>query len=240
MIFAVFFLDIFSDDSQIGSDLPKVSSSLPENVVTGTTEPSSEEVTEDYDSLMFDLKGKYFEITKEKYKEYFTLEAVYEFNDEYEKDQIIDQDIKSGEPFKKGQKITVKVSKGKTISDIPDYSGLTISQYETKLKQAGISNYSLVPQQTSTYGSPNTVLQLVVNGKTAKPGDKFDNSKNDALVVYYLPEDAVIITEPPATEPPTEPPTEAPVVTDAPVEVQPATEAPQESAPVPEQNVDVQ
>ncbi len=250
MIIAVWFLDIFAgdNDSDVDSSLSS-SSSMTDNVVTGTTEPSTEVETEVLDSLMFDLKGKYFEITKDKYKEYFTLEATFEFNDEYQKDQIFEQEIAAGEPFKKGQKINVKVSKGKAVTEIPDYANMTVSQYESLLKQAGIINYSLIAEDTAASGTPNTVIQLQVSGQLVKPGDKFDNTENHSLVVYYLSKDAVIATEPPPTEPPTEaptePPTEAPTEapTDAPTEAPtpaptepPAPEQPQENQNQEQQN----
>lgn len=212
MVIAVVFLNMFSkDDDTSGSSFPDRSSSVADNIIDGTTEPSSEPATEASDSIMFDLRGKYFENTKEKYKEYFTLEPIYEYNDEYEKDQIFEQSIEPNAPFNKGDKITVKVSKGKTTAIIPEYDGYTISQYESQLKQAGISNYSLIEERSASSGTPNTVTQLQVNGQRVSPGDTFNNAEGQNLIVYYLSKDAVIATTaPPTPEPTTEPPTPEP------------------------------
>lgn len=229
MIIAVAFLKVLGgDEEENSSTVLPASTSVSANVVEGTTETTTETTTEETDSIMFDLKGKYFENTKEKYKNYFTLEAIYEFNDQYEKDQIFEQSLEPGAPFRKGDKITVKVSKGKSSAQIPDFKDCTITQYEQKLKEAGITEYSLIAESTSTWGTPNTVTQLQVDGKRVNPGDTFNNSDNKKLIVYYLSPDAVIVTQPPTTEPPTEAPT-----------TEPPTEAPTEApTPEPEQSTD--
>lgn len=229
MIIAVAILNNFSDRNSGSSSLGELNSSISDNIIDATTEPTTETTTEQTDSIMFDLKGKYFENTKDKYKEYFTLEAVYEYNDQYEKDQIFEQSVAPSEPFNKGAKITVKVSKGKATATIPDFKDITVSEYESAIKQAGITNYSFVAESTATSGKPNTVTQLQVDGSVVNPGDTFNNDSTGKLIIYYLSKDAVIATtaaptEAPTTEPPT---TEAPT-TQAPTEAptQPPTEAP--------------
>jgi len=67
---------------------------------------------------MFDLKGKFYESIKEKYKEYFILEADYQYNDEFEADQIFDQSVQPGEPFNTGDKIIVKKQETADDGDI--------------------------------------------------------------------------------------------------------------------------
>lgn len=241
MVIAVAFLNLFSrDDDETGSNTGF--SSLADNVVEVTTTTTTETTTEGGDGIMFDLKGKYFEITKEKYADFFELVAEFEYNDEYAADQIFEQEIAVGDSFTQGQKITVKVSKGKETVVIPDFAGYTISQYETILKQEGIMYYSLVPETTAASGTPNTVTQLLVDGNKVNPGDVFSNKDGKNLVVYYLSSEAVIVTtttttttappvettttpaptEPPSTEPPTDPPVEAdpPVNTDENIDVQ--------------------
>ncbi len=240
MIIAVAFLNLFSRDDDTDNSIGF--SSVADNVVEVTTTTTTQTTTEAGDGIMFELRGKFFDITKEKYADYFELVAEYEYNDEYAADQIFEQEIAVGEPFVQGQKITVKVSKGKEIATIPDFKGYTITQYENILKQEGIINYSLVPESTATSGTPNTVTQLLVDGKKVNPGDTFSNKDGKNLVVYYLSSDAVIVTttttfattttaaettttaapvvtEPPTTEAPvvTEPVTDPPVVTDQPV-----------------------
>lgn len=224
MIVAVACWNVFfggNKNNESGS-LPSFNSSMNDNVIDSTTEPT-EETTTDGNSVMFDLKGKYFDITKEKYKDYFVLEPVYDYNDEYEKDRIFDQDVKPDQPFTRGQTITVKVSKGKTSGIIPDYKGITASQFEAELKKAGISNYEMIPQRTASSGTPNTVITLMADGKTVNVGDTFSNAGDKKLCVYYLPSDAEIVTQPPTEAPTTEAPTEAPTT------AEPTTEAPTEA-----------
>ena len=222
MIIAVVFLNKFSkkdgdDDLNIFA-----SSSVADNNVEGTTESETEPTTEDGDGVMFDLKGKFYESIKEKYKEYFILEADYQYNDEFEADQIFDQSVQPGEPFNTGDKIIVKVSKGKSVSIIPEYGDITPSQYESELKKAGISSYSFVELTAASSGTPNTVLQLQVDGVTVEPGSSFNNAEGKHLVIYYLSPDAVIATAAPSTEAPTEAQTNAPTEasTEAPTEAQ--------------------
>lgn len=224
MVIAVAFLNLFSKDDEMTSNSFNYSS-VADNIVDATTNTSTETTTEAGDGIMFDLKGKYFDITKEKYADFFELIAEYEYNDEYPADQIFDQEIAVGEPFTQGQKINVKVSKGKETVIIPDFAGYTITQYENILQQEGIVNYSLVAEKSAASGTPNTVTQLLVDGQKVNPGDTFSNKEGKNLVVYYLSSDAVIgttappttapppvetTTAAPATEPPTDPPTDAP------------------------------
>lgn len=240
MIIAVVFLNIFSKDDDNGSSFPDRSSSVADNIVDGTTEPSTEPTTESSDSIMFDLRGKYFENTKEKYQEYFTLEAIYEYNDDYEKDQIFEQSVEPNAPFNKGDKITVKVSKGKSTAVIPEYDGYTIAQYESQLKQAGITNYSLIPENSATSGTPNSVTLLQVDGKSVKPGDTFNNAEGQKLIVYYLSKDAVIATTAPPTEAPTPEPTEPPTPEPTEPPTQAPTEPPTDQPDVPQEGGDSQ
>ncbi len=228
LIIAAFCWKIFFGDTP-GSDTstPSLSSSMLDNVVDATAD-TTEEATTEGNSVMFDLTNKVFDMTKDKYKDYFELVAVYEYNDTIEKDRIFDQDVKPDQPFTRGQKITVKVSKGKAVAIIPEYKNLTASQYETELKKAGVTAYEMIPQLTASSGVPNSVLMLQVDGKTIKAGDQFNNEEGKKLYVYFLSKDAEIKTEPPTQAPTEAPRTEAPTQapTEAPTQVPPpSTEA---------------
>lgn len=231
MIIAVVLLNLFSKNSDGDSLNGFASSSIADNIVTGTTEPTTETTSENTDSIMFDLKGKYIEITQEKYAEYFTLNPIYEYNDEYDKDQIFEQEIAAGSPFTKGDTITVKVSKGKATAIIPDYKDCTVSQYESALKQAGITNYSLIEENSSSSGTPNTITSLQIDGKTVNAGESFNNAEGSKLIVYYLSKNAVVSTTAPTTQAATEAPTTTPPTTQAPTEAptEAQTEAPTEA-----------
>ncbi|MBR2284376.1 MAG: PASTA domain-containing protein [Ruminococcus sp.] len=197
------------------------SSSQVDNIVTDTTESATDEAVK-LDTEMPDLVGKFYELTEKKYKDYFTFEAIYEYNDYYETDMIYEQDVEPGEMVAQGSTVRVWVSKGKDSAIIPDYTGLTVSQYENRLKEAGISNYSLIAS-ANDWAAPNTVTMLMIDGSTVNAGDYYSNKNNSKLIVYYCPAEADTprvedITEPPTVSPMTEAPTEE--ITEAPTEYQ--------------------
>lgn len=191
VIISVFIMRVFVPKNPGNeSSLSRNSSSLSENIVT---DPQSGEDTTDEavaDTEMPNLVGKFFDFTKEKYKDYFQFEETYEYDDVHEIDMITAQDIDAGTLVVKGSVVKITVSKGKEKADIPSYSGLTVSQYENELKKAGISSYSFV-EATGSYGYPDTITQLQVDGKEVWAGQSFSN-KDSKLIVYYIPEDAEV------------------------------------------------
>ncbi|MCR4888252.1 MAG: PASTA domain-containing protein [Ruminococcus sp.] len=235
LILVVFIVKAFvpanNDDE---SDFSRPSSSISENIVTGETEATTVAETKP-DTDMPDLVGKFFSLTEKKYEDYFKFEAEYEYNNDHEADVIFEQDIKPGTNVAQGCTVKLKVSKGKEGADIPDYNGLTVSQYENRLKEAGITNFSLVVSSNG-WGTPNTVAQLQVDGKQVNVGSFYSNKDGKKLIVYYYPENAQGVPE--TTQAYTEyqqqyETTAAPVVTtEAPVYTEPATQAPVVTEPV--------
>ncbi|MBQ1463953.1 MAG: PASTA domain-containing protein [Ruminococcus sp.] len=225
---------------------PTGASIVTDNIVTGeNTTSATEATTLKADTEMPNLVGKYYEFTEEKYKDYFVFEAIYDYNNDYESDMIYEQDIKPGTLVAQGSLVKVKVSKGNEGAMIPEYEGLTLSQYENRLKEAGITNYSLIAS-TSEWGTPGSITQLQVNGSIVTAGGYFSNKDGNKLIVYYIPNETVYETEAPATEAPapvvTEAVTEAPaaVVTDAPVVTEPASNEPDPFTPEPVTDAQVQ
>lgn len=231
------------DDS---SDTLNNNSTVTDNVVSGTTDPTATTLPDDIE--MPDLERRFFELTKEKYQDSFVLDPEYEYNDEYDTDMIFEQDIEPGTMISKGTVVTVKVSKGKESAIIPDYADCTVSEYKNRLEKAGISdfNYQFIASKNS-YGKPNSIIELQVEGKTITVGSFFSNKEGKKLTVYYVPEDGgeaqttaysqttepvttqttVATTAPITTTPPvTEPPVTDPPVTDPPVTDPPATTPP--------------
>jgi len=170
------------------SSISNSSNSSPEEEQTVT-----EAVTERFDTIMPDLVGKYYNITEQKYSEYLNFEVIYDYNDDFETDYIFEQNIKAGEQIASGSTVRVKVSKGKETAEIPKYSGLTADEYEEKLKEAGISNYSMIAMPTASSGTPNTVVQLQIGSKLVYPGTVFSNKEGSKLIIYYLPENVEIL-----------------------------------------------
>lgn len=223
LIIAVFVFNILGVGNNADSSDVKKNSSVTDNIVTGTTD-TTKETTLPKDIAVPDLYKKYYDHTKEKYKDYFILEPTFEYNDNYEADMIFEQDPEPDTMITAGSVIKVKVSKGKESATIPDYNGCTVSEYKSRLEEAGISdfNYQFI-QSNSGYGMPNTVIELQVDGKRVYSGDFFSNKEGKKLTVYYIPEDAPVqttaayteqqYTETTTAEATTETPTEPPTTT---------------------------
>ncbi len=174
-----------SEDSNVRSSRTSTTS---DNVVSGTTDPS-EEATGPKDTEVPNFKGKFYENIKEKWSDYLVLDPTYEYNDQYDSDMIFEQSIEAGTMVSTGTVVKVKVSKGKESATIPDFNGCTVSQYKSRLEAAGISdfNYQFLPSN-SYYGTPNTVIELQVDGKVVTPGTFFSNKEGKKLTIYYVPE----------------------------------------------------
>lgn len=207
-----------SEDSNVRSSRTSTTS---DNVVSGTTDPS-EEATGPKDTEVPNFKGKFYENIKEKWSDYLVLDPTYEYNDQYDSDMIFEQSIEAGTMVSTGTVVKVKVSKGKESATIPDFNGCTVSQYKSRLEAAGISdfNYQFLPSN-SYYGTPNTVIELQVDGKVVTPGTFFSNKEGKKLTIYYVPEASEQQTTQSqwtetTTASPTEDVTQAP--TDAPTE----------------------
>ncbi|MDE6539791.1 MAG: protein kinase, partial [Ruminococcus sp.] len=191
MIIAVFIINMITDtqtNRQQNSELRQQNTtSASNNVVSGDTSETEEE-TEVPDTLMPDLVGKFYETVSEKYKDFFTLEPEYEYNNEYEMDMIFWQSIEPDEQIIGGRAtVQVKVSKGRETAIIPAYEDMTIVDYQAKLKEAGISNYSILATKSDKV-KPDVVISLQVEGKEVKPGDTFSNKDGKKLIVYYYSE----------------------------------------------------
>lgn len=193
MIIAVFIINMITDtqsDRQHNSELRQQNTTVSDNVVSGDTEETTEEETEEFpDTLMPDLVGKFYELTAEKYKDFFILVPEYEYNNDYEADMIFWQNIDPGEQLIGGRAtIEVKVSKGRETAVIPAFEDVEIKDYQAKLKDAGISNYSILATKSDKKVNPNVVIGLQVEGKDVKPGDTFSNKDGKKLIVYYYSE----------------------------------------------------
>ncbi|MCR4794588.1 MAG: PASTA domain-containing protein [Ruminococcus sp.] len=226
MTLAVIIIHMFSNPEQEESETVKPKRpSVTENVID---EPDT---TMAADTVMPDLVGKFYEHSKELWKEHFVLDADYSYNDDYENDMIFEQSIKAGEMLSQGQVVKVKVSKGKSSAYIPDYNGLTVDQYKNALDKAGISdfNYQFVESKNS-YGKANTVVEIQVDGKPVKPNDFFSNKEGKKLTVYFVSETSAApqYTTAAPTQTTAVVTTQAPVVTtQAPVVTQPPTNPPE-------------
>lgn len=195
MIIAVFIINMITNtqtNRQRNAELRQQNTtSVSDNVVAGNVkeeETTEEETEEPVDTVMPDLVGKYYELTAEKYKDFFNLNPEYEYNNEYEADMIFWQYIEPGEQLIGHATIDVKVSKGRETAIIPAFEDVEIKDYQAKLKEAGISNYSILATRTDKKVKPNVVIGLQVESKDVKPGDTFSNKDGKKLIVYYYSE----------------------------------------------------
>ncbi len=204
---------------------PLFNQSKPDNSSSNSRDSMSSNVISDEDddfdetasdTEMPDLVGKFYSLCEEKYKDYFKFVPEYVYDDDTEADMIMEQDVEPGTYISQGSTVNLVVSKGAKGGTIPKYDGLTVSQYENELKKAGISNYSLV-KSSSTWGIPDTVSQLQIDGKSVTPGIYFSNEDGKKLIVFYISKDANVIPQPV---------TQAPTVPATTTAVQPQTQAP--------------
>ncbi|MBR1593118.1 MAG: PASTA domain-containing protein [Ruminococcus sp.] len=167
--------------------------SVSDNIVTGEAEEADTSAAA-VEVEVPDIVGQFYQLVQTKYGDDFTFEASYEYNDVYESDVIFEQDVSAGTKAVKDSVIKLKISKGRDNTKIPDYADINVSQYEIRLKEAGISNYSLI-SSTDTWGNPNSVVALKVDGKEVKVGDEFSNSSGKKLEVYYYPSDGSSVSQ---------------------------------------------
>src|SRR5690554_2007008 len=87
-----------------------------------------------------DLKGMYKEEAKEEVEklglEFSVVNEV--FNNEFEKDQVVNQRTKAGEKVKEGYTIEVTVSKGNNLVKVPNLVNENISEIDDLLKEANL------------------------------------------------------------------------------------------------------
>jgi serine/threonine-protein kinase len=217
MIIVVVIYSILHDPARDDADSRANNTSVSDNVVSGTTEDTTGAADTASDTEVPSFTKKFYDHEKEKWKDFFELEAVYEYNNDFDHDMIFEQDVEAGTMVAKGTTIKVKVSKGPETAIIPDYTGLTAAQYKTRLQQAGISefNYQFTKSELK-YGTPDSVIELQVDGKRVAAGTKFDNKEGKKLIVYYLGSDTQQQTQPPEQPTDVPEPTDIPEPTDAP------------------------
>ena len=256
VIIVAFLLPVFR---QSGSSESSSDSSVSSDESSSEIEKETLQQDLSGDVQMPELTGKFLQIAMGQYEDYFTFDIDSMYDNDIEMDMIVEQSIDAGKWVAKGSLVKLVVCKGKEGADIPEYEGLTVSQYENKLKKAGISNYSML-EMASGYGVPDSISQLQVDGKQVNPGEYFSNKEGKKLIVYYLSKDsdvkpistdtgiavsvpasteqqAVSTTVPPKTEAPkteapkTEPPQTEPPRTEPPQTEPPRTDPPQTEPP---------
>ena len=250
LLFLILLVLLFLIKPLISTNEPAESSSSSRDSFESNIVDEDPDITADVsgNTEMPEFVGKFYSLSKEKYAEYFKFEVEYEFSDEIGADIILEQNIEKGTYVEQGSVVKLVVSKGPEGGTIPKYDGLSVSQYENELKKAGISNYSFV-KSSSTWGVPDTISQLQIDGKATAPGVYFSNKDGKKLIVFYIAKDASYVPQTATqatavsstittvattaatvatTQATTQPPTEAtaPPATDPPATLPPATDPP--------------
>jgi beta-lactam-binding protein with PASTA domain len=112
--------------------------------------------------------------------EYVLLDSV-DFNKDYPKHTVVEQDPIAGAKVKEGRKIYIKInSSGFTTVRIPDLIEKTFRQAVPTLKSLGLEEGKITYKP---YLGKDMVLEMWLNGKKLNPGDKvFKSSKIDLVL----------------------------------------------------------
>ena len=112
--------------------------------------------------------------------EYVLLDSV-DYNKDYPKHSVVDQDPLPGAKVKEDRKIYIKInSSGFKTVRIPDLIEKTYRQAIPTLKSLGLEEGKITYK---SYLGKDMVLEMYFNGKKLKPGDKvFKSSKIDLVL----------------------------------------------------------
>ena len=125
---------------------------------------------------MLNLVGQYLNVVKTDSKySMLTVEAEYEYNEQYPEGVIIKQSIEPDEPIKEGQTVKVTVSNGSKYREIPQYTGQSWSAYKSQLDNLGIL------YDTRTVSSEGAASGTVV-ATSIDPGQKIDVTTSRLVV----------------------------------------------------------
>lgn len=178
------------------------------NIIPVGTDDSTQPTR--YDSVMPNLVGMNFRVKKSQMAGWLDLEPVYEYNDEYDKDIIFDQDLKEGDGFMSGSTVQVKVSLGSSKKNIPDFEGFQLQAYLGKLHEMGFveavedvqkkKKSTTTTTTTSGTGEGSNLDQKVIYrarkdstykkgfvcGVDPGVGSAIDLQKDYTIIVYYV------------------------------------------------------
>ncbi len=110
-------------------------STVSDNVVPVQTDESSR--VQKPDAIMPNLVGMNFPIKRDEMASFMEMVPEYVYSETVPKDQIIWQELAVDEPFVSGSKIRVKVSRGTSLKEVPQFSGYRLTSYLSKLEEIG-------------------------------------------------------------------------------------------------------
>ena len=125
----------------------------------------------------------------------------YEYNDTYAEGIVFDQDIEAGTEVTGGTIVNLKVSKGPESVALPDYVGMKVEEYTSKLSELGIK-YDTESEETSEVKGGYVVRC------SKEIGDKVLIAEDESVIVYYAVAPKKTETTPEEPEEPEEAETE--------------------------------
>lgn len=112
--------------------------------------------------------------------DYIILDTV-DFRPDYPKLTIVEQEPKAGAKVKEGRKIYIKINASKyTMVSLPDLIEKTYRQAVPTLEAVGLKEGTITYKP---YLGKDMVLEMLMNGKKLKPGDKVLKSSKIDLVL---------------------------------------------------------
>lgn len=117
-------------------------------LVNSVVMPKFTDLSNKHEVAVPNLVGKTYEDARQKcYDKQLRLAKLSdedkEYNDTIKSNVVILQKPLSGEKVKKGRAISVLVSKGKEIAEVPKVDGLKMGAAKLEIKDAGFENYSV-------------------------------------------------------------------------------------------------
>lgn len=123
-----------------------------------------------------DYSNKDYEETKKILEEQYGLNVTteYEYSNDVEFGKIIKTDIKAGTTVKRGDKITLYVSRGKETKEatVPNILGLTEQAANEKLEENGLTPGKVLYAYSSKYKEGTVMTQDYREGKVVNSGTK--------------------------------------------------------------------
>lgn len=141
-----------SDSSQTESSAvnsTSTASSSSSSSSTVSTEPAISSESDSANIKLPDFTNRRYEDTAARYEGVFTFVPTYEYSDEYPAGFMFDQSIPEGTMVVAGEQIKVKVSKGRSVVPLPDYTGKSQADYVATLSGLNVK-YDVLTEKSSS------------------------------------------------------------------------------------------
>lgn len=171
-----------SENSESSASEPQESvatSSAASSTASSVENPPEEQISvPDANISLPNFVNRRYESAVNQYMNTFTFKIeASEYNDDYPDGIIFEQDIEAGTMVAEGTVITVKVSKGPGIVELPDYKGMSVTDYIAKLSELNIK-YKIETKKT------NDAKDGQIAGCSKEVGDPVSVETSEEIVVY--------------------------------------------------------